>query len=420
VPYNKSIIGGIIMTAVKFFRRFVKMGKKSGLIILLVVICGFSVFAQTPQRSYYVRFDGDDENNNGRSEEVAFKTLKKAVDMASKGAVKTITIIGTLTNESEGGRFSIQNAGPSEIIIIGKPDSDATLKLVNYSNSVVYITNSNVKFENIEITGGDSGQYGGGINIEGAIVTVGDGVKIHDNKAKSFGGGVSVGDNSTFTMTGGEIVNNTSNHQAGGLFSSGITILSGNARIHGNTVMGDGEYGGKGGGIYISKAVYSRRAEASCVISGNTNISGNMATQFGGGIYSELPFVLKENAIIQENKAKEGGGIYIKYRSNTLIMQDHVIVSNNQAVNGGGIYGNIATEITIMNASEVKNNTAEYGAGIYTRGKLTISGGKIVDNKAEFVGGGIYIATGGVYIKNGGSFSGNEAGDGEGENEFRQ
>jgi hypothetical protein len=68
----------------------------------LLAVFGFSSAAQTPaNRSYYVHADGDDENNNGRSEEAPYKTLKKAVEMATKGAVKTITVIGTLDRNSE-------------------------------------------------------------------------------------------------------------------------------------------------------------------------------------------------------------------------------------------------------------------------------------------------------------------------------
>jgi hypothetical protein len=78
---------------------------------------------------------------------------------------------------------------------------------------------------------------------------------------------------------------------------------------------------------------------------------------------------------------------------------------------------------------EVSGNKAEYGAGIYVlkagsgykNAKVTITGGKINGNEAEFVGGSIYVERGAAYETFGGaSVTGNKAGDGEGEDVFRQ
>jgi hypothetical protein len=50
-----------------------------GLMCLLGTV---QAFGQAANRSYYVRADGNDEANNGRSEEAPFKTLKNAVKNA--------------------------------------------------------------------------------------------------------------------------------------------------------------------------------------------------------------------------------------------------------------------------------------------------------------------------------------------------
>ncbi|MDR0878614.1 MAG: hypothetical protein LBN21_11215, partial [Treponema sp.] len=145
-----------------------KNWKKMVLAMVFITMYGFSALAQTTARSYYVRADGDDENNNGRSEEAPFKTLTKAVEMASKGAVKTIIVVGKIDGETK-----ITDSGATEIIIRGKTDAseDELAVLLNGRNTILSIEgNSKIRLENIELT--KSGQ---GLIIEGvqAIVTLG-------------------------------------------------------------------------------------------------------------------------------------------------------------------------------------------------------------------------------------------------------
>ena len=61
--------------------------------------------------TYYVRANGNDQNS-GLSEDAPFKTLHRAVDAANKRNIKTITVLGTLNEESEG-RNSLNPNGDS-------------------------------------------------------------------------------------------------------------------------------------------------------------------------------------------------------------------------------------------------------------------------------------------------------------------
>src|SRR5574344_1526923 len=93
--------------------------------LVMVVICSPNIMAQDDVKSYYVSAKGNDDANNGRSETSAFKTIKRAIEVASQGAIKRITIIGTLSQTSEGGSsqdtvFLIAYNGKTELTITGK------------------------------------------------------------------------------------------------------------------------------------------------------------------------------------------------------------------------------------------------------------------------------------------------------------
>jgi len=78
-------------------------------------------------KSWYVSVQGDDANK-GNSEKKPFLTLTKAVTAASLSeTVTTITVIGTLSGQTEGpipeASFAIFNSGSREILITGKADA---------------------------------------------------------------------------------------------------------------------------------------------------------------------------------------------------------------------------------------------------------------------------------------------------------
>jgi predicted outer membrane repeat protein len=134
--------------------------------------------------------------------------------------------------------------------------------------------------------------------------------------------------------------------------------------------------------------------------------------------------------VIRTGEIKIDSTIYSPNTNDDFIIQDQVkVTSNTSKDGGGGIY--ISGGKLSITGGEISLNKAEYGAGIYTnvyrttfdngKAEVTFSGGVITKNEAEFVGGGVYIATNSVFTQSGkGSINGNTAGDGEGENIFRQ
>jgi hypothetical protein len=405
--------------------------------VALMTIFGFSAMAQTPaNRSYYVRADGDDENNNGRSEEAPFKTLKKAVEMATKGAVKTITVIGTLDKNSERGRssdaiFDIAVPDSQEILITGKPDASEGVRAVLSGKSehthVIQIsigTKSTIRLENIEISGGNDGDHmqAGGLTVKGAgNVILGVGSKIINNKIGLliYGGPY---DKPTVTLVGCEICENTGYDGGGVYLTGGASFIINSGKISKNSTTGAGNSpgtdGGRGGGILVDGG-------KSLIINGG-EISENTSV-YGGGIfvpYSEINFQYNGGVIANNTAKKQGGGIH---NYSKLFTMSGGEITGNKAAEGGGIYNKgyriVGGPSTIdISKGTIAKNLAEYGAGIYLEEEaaLTLSGGTITENTAEFVGGGIYIQTGATYTAKGGKVEKNAAGDGEGLDIFKQ
>lgn len=93
------------------------------------------IFSQEAVKSYYVSAQGNDETNNGRTEATAFRTLRKAIEVASKGIIKRITIIGTLNQASENSStmftkavFFIEYNEEDELFITGKENASGKEK----------------------------------------------------------------------------------------------------------------------------------------------------------------------------------------------------------------------------------------------------------------------------------------------------
>ena len=104
-----------------------------------------------------------------------------------------------------------------------------------------------------------------------------------------------------------------------------------------------------------------------------------------------------------------GGGVFVA--NGKLYVEDRAVIENNTAERGGGIFVNQGATLT-MTGGEVrynktidenngtgKNNFAGEGGGIFVWGTATIYGGKIINNtcnsSTDLGGGGLYVNNGG-------------------------
>jgi hypothetical protein len=135
-----------------------------------------------------------------------------------------------------------------------------------------------------------------------------------------------------------------------------------------------------------------------------SSLSGNSAL-FGGGIYNAGTLTVSQSSL-SDNKADFGGGIY---NGGTLTVSQSSLSSNHAASNGGGISNAFGT-VTVSHSSLSDNSAASDGGGIFNRfGTLTVSQSSLSGNSAVR-GGGIYNI-GKLNVLNHSSITGNTPDD---------
>ncbi|GLC79655.1 hypothetical protein LBYZC6_17690 [Lacrimispora brassicae] len=190
---------------------------------------------------------------------------------------------------------------------------------------------SRITIEECRIFGNKAGSYGGAIASSRGDTTVTNS-NIFSNTA-GYGGGIFVSNGSSLTVSGGEISDNAALASAGyfgggqgggihGRFGSTVTIKD-DGKVTSNVAESVESNSGRGGGIYLYQ---------SQLVVESGEISGNMAKQGGGGIYSEnAGTVIIEAGNIAGNVAPNGGGIYMNPLANLTVTSNAVVFNNNIA-----------------------------------------------------------------------------------------
>jgi hypothetical protein len=286
-----------------------------------------------------VSAQGDDDND-GLTEATAFKTLSYVVlEAVMSDTIKTVTVIGTLNQTSEGHDLdnvfvitSLWEEAP--ILITGIPNAPsgrrAVLSASGTQKSCVRVSGSlglTVRFEHIEISG--SAKFGLEVGLT-TDVTLGPGAVVRNNS----GGGVYVYSpkdelrdlyrSGRLTLDGGVVENNKSERTGGGILVRGAFTMK-RGSVRNNRVVPDKNGISGGGGICI----YSKDPVS---IEGG-DITGNTAAE-GGGIFISGGSVTMSGGSISGNTATEAVG--------------GVVVSKGATFNqrGGTISGNKASSST--------------------------------------------------------------------------
>lgn len=173
----------------------------------------------------------------------------------------------------------------------------------------------------------------------------------------------------------------------------GLAIVDGPHQITLNNVQLASNHAGRGAGMAVTTGV----STISVTFQGDSRIYGNQASSDGGGIYcrSASLSLVTENLIINSNTSgRDGGGVYAE-NCGIDLASGHALGAlwNNQAVrNGGGIYvfgafggtriySLFSDALTRLNA----NNATVGGGAVYAAdgARVDIQNIEVVDNSAQ-------------------------------------
>ena len=244
--------------------------------------------------------------------------------------------------------------------------------------------------------GGNFIMEGGHISGNNTVNSHGGGVYVEGGTDTSAGTAVAHG--GLITMTGGAITNNRAlNGNGGGVFLIGNDAPSTSvtaAVAAALTIDGTGEISGnealRGGGVFVGGGIRRGAGSGSAVINGalltitqDGDIRGNTAT-WGGGVYVD--------GGIREGDGTMGGAL-----GGTLRIGDNnPSAATSGFYNSGSISGNIAHEygggIVLRPGRDAGTQATVNTSTNYPGARLTVNGGRIMDNTAETDGGGIWIS----------------------------
>ena len=237
----------------------------------------------------------------------------------------------------------------------------------------------------------DSGKITHGTKTDGTKYT-GRGVRCGGNKGTP-----------TFIMYSGEISGNHAGTSSVRQDGAGVEMQGGTFTMYGgkitdNKVQYKYNYGGGGVCLYDDASFTMYDGE----------ISRNTSADDGGGISAVSASFVMQGGTIRDNTAAGYGGGLALY--NDTFKLSGGIISGNTAANGGGVYNydyNGSRFLTISGSTEIKDNKAESGGGVYVNsGNINMTGGLITGNEANkaLVVGTVNASGGGVYV-NGGTFT---------------
>ena len=353
----------------------------------------------------YVSGTGDD-SADGLSEDTALQTLDKAcekiVTLGKSGIDWTIYIIGDVTGPSDSHKKAgerengndndyersvissdITSSYAKSILLTGihtEKDADGNPQdMINrgylynrtsYSitgNCLVIATSVPVTIKNLLITRGHASypnpssdayhEKGGGLHIvEGATVTLDDGVLITKNKAEYGGAVYNAG---TLTMVGTATIGNAKASSFANEYVTSTTNPCSN------------EYGDYGGGIYNMGTLYLGTEDKA--LTGGIYYSYGLSAK-GGGIYNTQngSVEMLSGTIGYNDGAASGGGVYID--SGTFTMLGGEIKGNSTGKNGGGVFVNNGAVFKFANGTISGNNANEGGGGVFICGTNSTPG----------------------------------------------
>ena len=301
-----------------------------------------------------------------------------------------------------------------------------------YSTGSVNATGTTFK-KNVATT-----NYGGGIYSSVGSVVLSDS-RMEGNQAVG-GGAIYLGGGATADVMGTAFASNTATN-GGAFFVNTSGVLTTAAGVTGtsftkNSVTGsggavyaqnstvklgsgtklEGNQAAKGGALYL---LGGSDNSAGLVLT-DTTLTGNIATTYGGAVYSSSSGtvdVTANGSIFKNNSAKSGGALYLGGSGISNVSLTDTTFTGNHADsgNGGAVYSAISADsnLAIANAS-FENNSANYGGALFNNSGVTATGDIVFSGNTATYGGAIYnyftsSTSGSLAFNSGARFTGNKA-----------
>jgi hypothetical protein len=390
-----------------------------GLLLALLAALPRSGYSAPTATTRYVAPGGGD-GNNCLSLLTACEHIQAAIDKSRSGDAIQIAAGIYLENLAISDKsLTLQGAGSATTIIDGSNQERILFLTDEDTNTLMSVVISGLTLQN------GKSELGGAINNETAsiILTVSNS-EIANNTATAAGGG-GIFNNGFLNLINVVIRGNTANSYGGGIYNLGKAELNGTTVANNNAGAGGGirntnlmtitnsligpdnrSDGNNGGGIYnvwagsrltlINSTVSNNEAEAATgggiyndniLISSGTLISGNLATQQGGGIYNATSgrVTFSRGSLRANRSLSDAGGALFNAGTANLT---GALVTNNQASDSGGGVNN--TGSLSIDTNTISSNTAagQPGGGINNQGTLTLTRSALIYNVASVSQGG--------------------------------
>ena len=285
--------------------------------------------------------------------------------------------------------------------------SEITIEGANYDidgngeYQIFFVDGGDLTINNITLTGGDAGNYGGAIDTDGGSLTVTDS-RLEDNEAGLLGGAIATS-NTNVIIRDSVFVGNTSGSLGGALafFSNVPSDVGWTEDMEIKTLLIDRTTFGEDVPVGCAAADISADPENEAKASGGairisggdatirrSSFIGNKAGVDGGAIYASAWRFLFENNTVSCNRADaDGGGMYIIVSD--LILRHSTIYKNSAGDEGGGIY-------TVDDTGRDQDNEEE-GLGLYLQNSIvagSTGGGDCVARDTIDHNIGMYVGDG--------------------------
>jgi hypothetical protein len=309
----------------------------------------------------------------------------KHLTIRGPGASRLIIRSGDPNTEiavSKGAILSI-----SDLSFRGRGDANQSLL---YNNGILTLTSSTVSGNSTNSGGGILNDSSGTMTLIHSVVSGNSASGVSNDYPNTYGGG-GIYNKGTMILTSSMVSHNSANDIGGGIYNDKSAVLTlNNSTVFDNTDNSSGAGGINNDGTLklINSTIFHNfdtgidNNGISTVI--NSTISGNSATDSGGGISNVSSLTLIGTTVSGNSATGNGGGIFndatITDQGATATLIDSTIFGNSSSGDGGGIaqrYGAAAqpSHLIILFCTIYNNSTrtsSGAGGGLWSDPKRVI------------------------------------------------